>query len=671
MESIFFDNTKSIAKKRQVLFSVLYLCCLMPMNIKLYLDGDHSFSALFFVDLLACLFLLVLIISFSAIARQASEDNVPISKKLLVLLVGSLIISLILEALTLFGSPVHSALSLSDWHLKRIVVFFALAYSVLTFLTIYKKRICGFIKEKTNGITKKKAAYLLVALFVLCLVSFFSSVVFSSLLNISQKALWIFIFLLLCCVVGITALIVKKKARTELVFLFLSLAIGGSIALIPPAQTGISWDDQIHYPKALGVSYLEDPAFSEGNNALINVAYFPEDFLPDKSAETVNQYHGYIKELDSHGSFEVQGSVAPGHGSSIVTYGSLGYIPSAMGLWIGRVFHLSIVHDFTLGRLFNLLFYVLMCFLAIRITPVKKTLLACVALLPTSLFLAANYSYDPWVTSFMMLGAALFLKEYHSDKEISWKRVFAIIVVFILGLGPKAIYFPILGIMLLMPRKKFSSRKKYYQYIGLIFLAGFIVLFSFLAPYISSSGGGSGDARGGSDVSASGQTAFILSNPIGYIGILGSFIFNVLLTIPASNDYSFLLGYFGKMTDIVPFFSGVSFVALLVIGLLDVRKKEKEPRVSERIWIAFLVLLTIALVSTALYIDFTPVGLSTINGVQKRYLIPLLFVVIAMCFSYKLPGSKPSNNVLVACQCFYGGLGFLCVATVLLPCMIL
>ena len=228
----------------------------------------------------------------------------------------------------------------------------------LTLRYIRKKRkYQSAFKDLVIRITKKKLAVFVAFLVLVLAISFGLSALLSSVLVISQKALLVFITLLLCCAVVVIALVVKRKAKPEYIFLALALAIGGSIALIPPAQTGLSWDDQIHYSRALGVSYLEDPAFSEGQNALINVAYFPGEFLPDRSVETVNRYHGYIKELDSRGSFEMSGSIAPGPDqSSIVGYSSLGYIPMAVGLWLGRVLHISIVDNFILGRLFNLFF---------------------------------------------------------------------------------------------------------------------------------------------------------------------------------------------------------------------------------------------------------------------------------------------------------------------------
>lgn len=357
MELVASNKIGNRAKKGCIIFSVFYIAAVIAANVKLYSGGNHSFSALFFIDLLAVFFLLVLVYSFSEVFFFKQENHTLEIKRFLFFIAACVLSAVFLEALTLFGSPAHSVTHLSDWNIKRILIFFAISYFLLFVIYAKRESINQLFKDLVIRITKKKLAVFVAFLVLVLAISFGLSALLSSVLVISQKALLVFITLLLCCAVVVIALVVKRKAKPEYIFLALALAIGGSIALIPPAQTGLSWDDQIHYSRALGVSYLEDPAFSEGQNALINVAYFPGEFLPDRSVETVNRYHGYIKELDSRGSFEMSGSIAPGPDqSSIVGYSSLGYIPMAVGLWLGRVLHISIVDNFILGRLFNLFF---------------------------------------------------------------------------------------------------------------------------------------------------------------------------------------------------------------------------------------------------------------------------------------------------------------------------
>ena len=156
------------------------------------------------------------------------------------------------------------------------------------------------------------------------------------------------------------------------------------------------------------------------------------------------------------------GFVVPVSGESYLFVPIVGAIPSALGLWMGRLLHLSFVGTFILGRWFNLLFYVLVVFGAIGITPVKKVLFAVVGLLPTALFLASGYSNDPWLLSLSMLGIALFVR-LHRSSSVGSLTVASFIPCFIslsLAIMVKAVYFPLLGLLFLMPKRCFASSGK-------------------------------------------------------------------------------------------------------------------------------------------------------------------------------------------------------------------
>ena len=59
--------------------------------------------------------------------------------------------------------------------------------------------------------------------------------------------------------------------------------------------------------------------------------------------------------------------------------------------------------------------------------------------------------------------------------------------------------------------------------------------------------------------------------------------------------------------------------------------------------LACIVMCVIGLVWTALYLDFTPVGLNVINGVQPRYYIPLMFPVILLIENGRVRCHRVSN----------------------------
>lgn len=71
-------------------------------------------------------------------------------------------------------------------------------------------------------------------------------------------------------------------------------------------------------------------------------------------------------------------------------YRQTGYINQAAALWIGRHLNLSFYQLFLLGKAINLLTYLMLMFLAIKITPVYKNVLLLLAMIPTQIFIAST-----------------------------------------------------------------------------------------------------------------------------------------------------------------------------------------------------------------------------------------------------------------------------------------
>ena len=205
---------------------------------------------------------------------------------------------------------------------------------------------------------------------------------------------------------------------------------------------------------------------------------------------------GYAEQLDSGATAQSVSSIE-GVSTIVSQFSAVAYIPSACGLWLGRFLHLSFSMTFVLGRLFNLLSYVAIVFFAIRIIPTKKTLLTVIALLPTNIFIAANYSYDAWLISFFILGTAMVIREFSDERLLTTSRAFALFLVFLVGLGPKAVYFPMLAILMLMPSSKFESKaqRRHFYIAGIV--VALLAVATFALPLLSTKGGGSGDYRGG------------------------------------------------------------------------------------------------------------------------------------------------------------------------------
>lgn len=310
------------------------------------------------------------------------------------------------------------------------------------------------------------------------------------------------------------------------------------------------------------------------------------------------------------------------HFTSHNLYNRIGSLSGSLIFFICNLFGVPFVIKFILARLSYAFIYSFVLYFGMRKLRSGKMILAVVALYPTAVFITANYSYDYWVIAWMIYAIASIVGQMQTpEKEIQLKDQVKIILAFVIGLGPKAIYFPLILLCWLIPKDKFNSGRACWIFRIASFLAMCLVLASFCIPYFVRDGLPS-DIRGGSDVDGSRQIAFILSHPFEYAVSLMNHMWSYL-SIEGTKGYMISFAYLG-------FGSSIVWLLLLSLTLLttltDTKYSTKQVNNAKtRIVDIVLILGTIALVCTSLYISFTPVGSSVFSGVQARYLLPLIF----------------------------------------------
>lgn len=581
---------------------------------------------------------------------------------LLALIATSLFGGFILEALTIIGTPGVALLQFSDWSVLRIGIFSACLYSTLLVLLVLAKKKPTEVLQGIANVTKGKyKAWLFIAVVAL-VVSCGLMLALSGVFHLARFPLFLYSLAVVSSALIFLRLIKQAEMHVERMFLAIALPFGMYMALAVPADTLVSWDDEIHYRRALAVSYVTTSVYTEADIVMFS-HNVPNEKVGDPFSGTMtdwlsgdakwaqsktDEYHAALNQLHEDGeSFNTGLFVTAPPDTSIANYAFLGYLPSAFGLWLARLIHLPFGAIFAFGRLANLLFYCFVVYWAIKITPTKKVLLAAFALLPTNLFLAANYSYDPWLTAFVLLGTAMLIRELcETETNVSTRNWALILLAFFLAFGPKAIYFPLVGLVLLVPRAKFASPRSRRKLICAAVLLAAFVAFTFVAPFISSGGASSTDLRGGSDVNSGAQLLFILNDPIEYFSILTSFIFNTYLTFPASDMYSMSFAYLGCASDVLPALKAVPAVALLIVAATDSNDLSiLLARQRNKLWVIFVFFVTVALIATSLYVSYTPVGLDTVNGCQSRYLLPLLFPFLAFVFNFPVINKRAGADL--------------------------
>lgn len=444
-----------------------------------------------------------------------------------------------------------------------------------------------------------------------------------------------FLFILTVLLIAFTLFKLRKQLlqHTERAFLVIALICGMLMIYSGHTNTSVSWDDHIHFNSTnsmIGLTeYSRTPMERLFYEDVMNEHYiFSTDFFNMRNYKDHQQL--YV-DIDAAG----ESVVSPISYTSFIQ--KICYLPAALFLAIGRLLNLPFYLRYMFGELGNLLLYSFAIYFAIKKLNCGKMLVAGIALIPTNIFLATNYSCDTWITALSILGFAYFYSEMQSpDKKISPMNAVIIIVSLFLALTPKAVYFPLMALLYLMPKKKFNNQTAYRRYIIAVTLAIIYLLLSFVIPSIIS--GPSTDVRGGADVNGAAQVSYILHNPLEYTKTLLSFL-KRYLSIGSTNGYTTNMAYYGI---------GSKYIAVTtLIALYAFLDRTNAVGYTSKIWHRFFTticcLAAICLVATALYVAYTPVGLDSIGGCQPRYIIPLIFPFLSVLGSAKSTGYFTKN----------------------------
>ena len=409
--------------------------------------------------------------------------------------------------------------------------------------------------------------------------------------------------------------------KIELGFLTVSLGCGLLFIAIQPPEC-ITWDEHIHFAKTFD---WFDNGLAERTESEAYLYYYPESeerppFFSKEEKALQIQY------LNTH-----DDDIAETYERDAYTLNALGEMHMAFAVKLGKILGMPFYAQYLLGKIANLLLYTFLIYWAIKILPAGKKFLATVALMPTLMLQSTSYTYDVVVVGFLILGMAMIFREYfHPERRFSWISLGGISAICIIGSCPKQVYIPLLVSLLALPKQKFKNRKSMLLCKGALLLLCVVMIMTMLLP--AASGSVEGDARGG-NTNVTEQLNLVFGHPFAYIRIFFTDVLNSLNNfVFEASDLSHL-AYAGMHP-----FKGI--VSLLCLGVALTEKKPVIPLprkniISLKIWLTVILLGTVGLIWSALYVVFTPVGSVTIAGVQARYYIPLILPIYMIFYTNK------------------------------------
>lgn len=422
-------------------------------------------------------------------------------------------------------------------------------------------------------------------------------------------------------------------------YFIIGFIIGINFILLQPSTTFYSWDDQIHFQNSYELF---------GNNFNWNIGEFSMINYDTFERNNINS----IEEQNAQDKYLNKGKMSNYYTSTgkFITYNKIAYFPSSIGYHICKLLKLPFTFCFKFGKIMNLLTFLLVMSFAIYYSKIGKKTLTIIGLLPSVLFLACQYSYDPAVISGITLAMVILINWFtDKDSKVNFKTLFIFVFSILYACFTKAVYIPLILLFLLIPSDRFKNGKNAKFTKLMIFIIFMLIMITFILPSNFSTNMG-GDSRGGA-TNASEQLHLILKKPVGYIRVLKDTaldqFFDKIIGQKTLGGFS----YIGTVS------TNVYYIVLIVL-LSSVMFNSEKFKLKKIHKISFIIISLgiILLIWTALYISFTPVSLNTINGVQSRYFIPIIFPIL-ICFNSDSPKKLlPSNKyylitIFIMCSC--------------------
>lgn len=432
----------------------------------------------------------------------------------------------------------------------------------------------------------------------------------------------------------------KEKFAEEKLFLFLAVPLGiiylSFLSINPVHDGGTHLAKVYHYSNVLlGKDEMDDRGYVylfEDEAELFNRLYsetYRENELTQQYWEIRNDKSRISLQEDMVQAHEYRETSA----SSF-----LEYFPGVLGMTLGRLLGGSAGFNILLSKICFYIFYVICCYFSIKIVPNRKSIFAFTALLPMAVYQAVGITYDSIIVAGMLLVIAFWCKA--RTKQLKTGEWLVIVgLAFLLGSCKGGFYAIVLALFMTLPKSKTPKKAKWCVAIILsAAIAFFMTSFSTYLPYLRNLVPTEAESSviqvenaavdvvemvPEKEIPAYG-IMYIFEEPVQLVKIIAN-------TLLEKFDYYLgsLIGYRMAWSDMLtPWFIIIMFVLLLIGAGLWV-KEEKEPcfTSAEKCVTGGLVIASVLAFHMLMLIE-TPVGSTIINGVQGRYFIAWLPLIL-------------------------------------------
>lgn len=301
------------------------------------------------------------------------------------------------------------------------------------------------------------------------------------------------------------------------------------------------------------------------------------------------------------------------------------YIPTILGLTLGRLIGFNGITTIYLGRGFAVLCYLFFAYWALKRIPVGKAAMFVLVMSPMMVQQCCSYSYDALPIELSIVFVAELFSVLYEKRKIKRRDLIVMAVLaFFIASCKGGIYIPECLLFFLIPREKFESEKQCRRY-KLIFVI--VTLLGFLinaVPYLALVLGfteATTELQQYSESLNCYTVKDVLLNP-------GNTIYVLVTTFLQYTDFyieTSVSGPLGWLNIAVSPAWAYSILLLAFFGIVCVKGEPEYITKKQRIWIGLALLVSLAMIVASMFVSWTPYGNTTVSGIQGRYFIPLLF----------------------------------------------
>ena len=339
------------------------------------------------------------------------------------------------------------------------------------------------------------------------------------------------------------------------------------------------------------------------------------------------------------------------------------YAAGALGILLSKALNLGFVPMMYLGRFLNLMVYVLCAYFAVKLTPVGKEVFMTIGLLPITLHIANSFSRDVFVIAMGFVFVAYLLKLLHQEEKYKIKQLALLLAIAVLLAPSKYIYSLMCPLILLLKPQKLGINlekhtDKKYRWLPFAVAGGMVVIVAaavlitnkdMFMSYIRDAFGTGETLENlwATNPDATYNLALLLQSPVNTLKLF----MHTIYEHGAFYIKSILGGVLGYNSIYI------SDAFILVIFLMVAMSVFASPSdkytlaAKDRIsFVAVFVLVLAAVVYVA--VTWTPVSYASLYGIQGKYLLPVLPLLLLACKNKVVTITKDIFNHI----CFVMGL---------------